>query len=640
MYIYDSPRNRITEELFFYHGKKKADEASEQTAAKKAASVSDEVFSVKESAYTPPDATLLVERSDSLLQPCEDSDEVSEKIEEVFSAVRLSVNIVSAVRGAAAVRYLLKLSKKITARKLNRTCAELSKRLDIVGQVRMDFTGDDGMVFAEIPRKVKAKIALNEFVTSKAFEKHKGKAVLCVGKTIDGEAVFFDLEKDGNLLMAGSTAGGMNDCLDAMICGLLYNASPSDLRFILVDPQSVYFDKYSALPHLLTGEIITDTPKAVRALKWAASEVARRRKLFRETAAANIKEYNDREAAKRGELRLPNIAVVVDEIAELMLSPYRREIELILLSIGSNSFEAGVHLIFATRRTSVDVISSVVSDNFAAKIAFSVPSPKDSQNVLGKFGAETLTGSGDMLLLRKGEKKLKRVQGIFVSTTEIMDVLQSVKEKNTAAFNETAKKFMAAVEKAPVSKIETKKIVGEDELFKEVVRRVVQGQFASTSMIQRRFSMGYNRATKIMEEMEELGFIGPMEGVEPRKILITAEKFREFFGDYIESLDIFDGLVALGNRVKTVSDLDEVRKGLAEGRYDDLMKDVLRVVLTTGEDPSTTMIQRIYAVGYNRATKIIDDMESLGLVGPLDGGNPRALYATEGVFRLLYNEPL
>ena len=338
-----------------------------------------------------------------------------------------------------------------------------------------------------------------------------------------------------HLLIAGATGSGKSACLNSIIISLLYKTSPDDVRLILIDPKEVEFRVYQDMPHLLIKSIINDTEQAIRAFKWAKTEMDRRYKLLSKYCVRNIQEFNNSNYVKDGiEEKLPRIVIVVDELCELMLSVNRKDLEEKIMSMAQKARAAGLHLILATQRPSVDVITGTIKANLPSRIAFAVSSFNDSRTILDQGGAESLLGRGDMLYAPADMPQPKRVQGAFITTDEVTSVVEYVKSHNQVDYDDSVEELIMTAE-APQGESGVSDGDEDDEfdpLIKDVCRRVIETGQASTSMIQRRFSVGYARASRIIDQMETRKFIGPLEGSnKPREVYITAEQFRETFGE-------------------------------------------------------------------------------------------------------------
>lgn len=367
----------------------------------------------------------------------------------------------------------------------------------------------------EIPNIVRETVRFKEIVVSSAFEKSKSKLTLCLGKDIVGNPVVAELGKMPHLLIAGATGSGKSVALNAMICSLLYKSTPDDVRLIIVDPKRIELAIYDGIPHLITP-VVTDSKKATHALFWAVREMERRYELLSEVQARNINQYNTKIGKASGESapeKLPFIVIVIDELADLMMVA-SRDVEVALTRIAQMARAAGIHLILATQRPSVDVLTGVIKANFPTRLSFQVSSKTDSRTILDTNGAENLLGNGDMLFLPPGTAKIQRIHGAFISEVELAKITGYLKDQKKPEYD-------AAVTTAPIEDKGDSEADEFDEKYDEAVALVTKTGQASISMVQRHMRIGYNRAARIIEVMEKQGVVGPSDGVKPREVLVT-----------------------------------------------------------------------------------------------------------------------
>jgi len=362
------------------------------------------------------------------------------------------------------------------------------------------------LVGLEVPNQTVATVGLRELMESKAFAQRKSNLSIPLGKDVMGQAWVVPLDKMPHLLVAGATGSGKSVCLNTLIVGLLYENGPDELKFIMVDPKRVELSVYEGIPHLLTPPI-TKGEDAVNALKWTIREMERRLDVLSKFGARDIASYNS-----RAEEKMPKIVVIIDELADLM-AQNGREVEATVVRIAQMARAVGIHLVLATQRPSVDVITGTIKANIPARIAFSVASQTDSRTILDVSGAEKLLGRGDMLYWSAELSKPKRLQGPFVSEEEVGRIVDALKKEGVPDYN-------YAVTETPRGATVLGGGGGEEPLLDEAVRTIIEAGRASTSLLQRRLKVGYGRAARIMDLLEELGVIGPGEGAKPREVLV------------------------------------------------------------------------------------------------------------------------
>jgi S-DNA-T family DNA segregation ATPase FtsK/SpoIIIE len=369
----------------------------------------------------------------------------------------------------------------------------------------------------EIPNSIRETVRFKQVVVSADFEKSKSKLTLCLGKDIVGNPVITALDKMPHLLIAGATGSGKSVALNAMICSLLYKSTPDEIRLIMIDPKRIELSSYDGIPHLITP-VVTDPKKATNALYWAIREMEKRYELLSDLNARNINQYNqkigkEKKQAKENILKkLPYIVIVIDELADLMMIS-SRDVEVALTRLAQMARAAGIHLIIATQRPSVDILTGIIKANFPTRLTFQVSSKTDSRTIIDTNGAENLLGDGDMLFLPPGTARLQRIHGAFISEAEIARITGFLKKQQAPEYDKNITK--ALVEEKAVSDTEE-----YDEKYDQAIALVTETRQASISMIQRHLRIGYNRAARIIEVMEKEGIVGPSDGVKPREVLV------------------------------------------------------------------------------------------------------------------------
>ena len=373
------------------------------------------------------------------------------------------------------------------------------------------------VVGIEIPNADRETVRFKELIATTAFEKSKSKLTLCLGKDIEGNPVVNNLGRMPHLLIAGATGTGKSVALNTMICSILYKSSPEEVRFIMIDPKRIELSTYDGIPHLISP-VVTDVRKATNALFWAVKEMEKRYELLSQKQARNIEQYNrkiGKEQKDEGEeapQKLPYIVIVIDELADLMIVA-SRDVELALTRLAQMARAAGIHLIIATQRPSVDVLTGIIKANFPSRLSFQVSSKTDSRTIIDANGAENLLGNGDMLLLPPGTAKLQRIHGAYISEVELTRITDFLKKQEPPEYDKT-------ITQAPIEDKDASEAEEHDERYDDAVALVTKTRQASISMVQRHLRVGYNRAARIIEVMEKEGIVGPSDGVKPRDVLV------------------------------------------------------------------------------------------------------------------------
>ncbi len=457
------------------------------------------------------------------------------RLEQVLEDFKVPAKVNNVQVGPAVTRYELTMPRGISVNKIAQMADDIAMTLASNGAIRVEapIPGKNA-VGIEVPNDSITPVSLRELIDSDEFRVRANPLSFVLGKDINGDIIFCNLDKMPHLLVAGSTGSGKSVCLNTMLLSMCYKAGPQDLRLILVDPKMVEFTTYSGLPHLLIPEVITGKEMTINALDWAIKEMERRYALFAKNHVVNINEFNKSDAVKfKREEKLPFIVIVVDELADLMLEA-KREIEDRIAKLAAKARAAGIHLVLATQRPSVDVITGTVKANLPSRVAFALTNFMDSKTVLDGGGAEKLLGKGDMLFKPQDKPEPRRVQGAYVSNPEIAKVVEFIKEHNRPVYDDATSK---AIKNPYQDKSGGNGGEGGmdnqefDPVLKEALYMFIQNKQASGSMISRRYSVGFNRAGRIMDQMERAGFIGPQEGSKPRQVLITMEEYNAIFGE-------------------------------------------------------------------------------------------------------------
>lgn len=443
-------------------------------------------------------------------------------IKESFANFNIDVEMEGANVGPRVTQYTMKPPTGVKLTKI--TALENNLALDLAAHsIRMEapIPGKKA-VGIEVPNVKSATVRLASIFQANEWKADlKGPLGFAIGKDISGKAVVADLDRMPHLLVAGQTGSGKSVMINTILTSLLYRNSPSDLKLILVDPKQVELKPYDDIPHLLSP-VITEPEKCISALKWAVAEMERRYKALADAGKRNINEYN---AVKQGE-GMPYIVIVIDELADLMMMA-ARDVEALIVRIAQKARAVGIHLVLATQRPSVDVITGLIKANVPARIAFTTASQVDSRTIIDQMGAEKLLGQGDMLLLTADMPKPKRVQGAFISDEETAKITNFIRQQRPPEYDDEIISQPVQIGKGGV----VADIGGgssDDDMFKDAVRCVIEGRKASTSLLQRRLRIGYGRAARLIEEMEEQGIVGPADGARPREVLVSS--LDEVFG--------------------------------------------------------------------------------------------------------------
>lgn len=477
--------------------------------------------------YLPPPATLLRDVSYDPGQVAENYEEKVRVLENTLNEFKVAAKVVSVTPGPTVTRFELQMPPGVPVSRLTSRQDDIAMCLASNGKVRIEAPiPGKSLVGIEIPNSKRHKVGVKELIESPDFMNNKSTVTFALGKEISGKNIIVDLMKIPHLLVAGSTGSGKSVCLNTLIVSILYKASPDDVRLILIDPKRVEFNVYNGLPHLLLKEVITDAEKALSAFNWAIGEMERRFEMFKETMARDIVGYNQKMRQSGGQT-LPRILIIVDELADLMLIS-KRELEEKIKRISQLSRAAGIHLILATQRPSVDIITGVIKANLSSRVTFRLMSQADSRTVIDCAGAEKLLGEGDMIFISTMPRPM-RLQGPYISMEEVEAVVEFIKTNNEAQFDDMIEsEIMNYGEGEDLSPDDDSDEV--DKYFVEALKLAVEQGQISISMVQRRFAVGYSRAGKIIDEMEKLHLISPFEGSKPRSVLISKEEFERRFG--------------------------------------------------------------------------------------------------------------
>lgn len=482
--------------------------------------------------YVYPPISLLSAPAASNGKTNDDSNITAERLVETLKSFGVETRIVDISRGPTVTRYELQPCAGVKISRITALADDIALNL-AAGNVRIEAPiPNKAAVGIEVPNKEKNAVRIREILEAPEFVSAKSKLTVALGKDISGNIITADIAKMPHGLIAGATGSGKSVCTNSIILSLLYKNSPDELKLLLIDPKTVEFEPYNGIPHLMVP-VITEPRKAAGALGWAVEEMEKRYKMLSDRKVRNIEEYNafvdtleGEEAEEIG--KMPYIVIMIDEFADLMQTA-SKEVEDSITRIAAKARAAGIHLLLATQRPSVDVITGVIKANIPTRIALTCSSQIDSRTIIDSAGAEKLLGRGDMLFNPVGISKPLRVQGCFVSNSEIKDVVDFIKGDKTANYDSDVMyeiERQAAIDKKQKTGLAEDAPEG-DPMLKDAIRIVVEAGQASASLLQRKLKVGYSRAGRLIDEMEQRGVIGPFEGAKPRKVLITESELLE-----------------------------------------------------------------------------------------------------------------
>ena len=458
----------------------------------------------------------------------------SRRLAETLSSFGVDATAGDVVHGPAVTRYEFVLDQGVKLSKITNLADDIALALGATGVRIAPIPDKISVVGIEVPNKQVTPVLIRDVLESRDFTEHPSKVAFALGRDIGGRNVIGNIEKLPHVLIAGTTGSGKSVCTNSLIISLLYKSTPDEVRFIMVDPKMVELAPYNGIPHLLIP-VVTDPKKAAGALQWAVFEMMKRYKTFSEHGVKKLEEFNKLARATEGMETMPAVVVVIDELADLMLVA-AKEVEESICRVAQMGRAAGVHLVIATQRPSADVITGLMKANIPSRIAFAVASSLESRIILDTTGAEKLVGKGDMLYAPLGAGKPTRVQGCFISPEEIEEVVTYVKQSGEAQYSD---EVIAKIEESVQEKEKEKGGKGAasaasdagdeegDELLPAAVDVVLETGQASVSMLQRRLKLGYSRAARLVDQMEERGIVGPFEGSKPRQLLITRAQWQE-----------------------------------------------------------------------------------------------------------------
>lgn len=451
-----------------------------------------------------------------------DTEQTANKLIETLASFGVGARVLDISRGPSVTRYELQPNAGVKVSKIVGLADDIALNLAATGvRIEAPIPGK-AAVGIEVPNKEVTPVLLRDVIESEEFQKHPSKLAFGVGKDVAGRTIVGDISKMPHMLIAGATGSGKSVCINTLIASILYKASPKEVKLLMVDPKVVELGIYNGIPHLLIP-VVTDPKKAAGALNWAVVEMTTRYKLFAENNVRDLRGYNAL-MRERGEETLPQIVIIIDELADLMMvAP--NDVEDCICRLAQMARAAGMHLVIATQRPSVDVITGVIKANIPSRISFAVSSQIDSRTILDMAGAEKLLGRGDMLYNPIGEPKPIRVQGGFISDKEVESIVNEIKMNFQAEYDqEVLDRINSQSEQQQAQQQDGS---DDDELLPQAIEMVLEHGQASASLIQRKFKVGYSRAARILDQMESWGVVGPAEGSKPRQLLINKQEWDE-----------------------------------------------------------------------------------------------------------------
>ena len=510
--------------------KKVTSKEAQTSAAEIAQTIQENAASGDKPEYCFPPIDLLDAPRKTGASGTEEMRENSRRLNETLESFRIEAHIINVTRGPSVTRYEVELEKGVRLNKLTTAADDIALSLGASGVRIAAVPGKISVVGIEVPNKTVTTVSLREVIDSPEFRRARSKSSFAVGKDISGSCIVGNIAKLPHMLIAGTTGSGKSVCMNSIIISLLYKAAPEEVKLIMIDPKMVELGIYNGIPHLLIP-VVTDPKKAAGSLQWAVVEMMRRYRAMSDAGVRDIESYNSIiESQEIDGEKLPQVVVIIDELADLMLVA-AKEVEESICRIAQMGRAAGIHLIIATQRPSADVITGLMKANIPSRIAFAVASAMESRIILDTQGAEKLVGKGDMLYAPIGNGKPKRVQGCFVSDSEVEAVASYIKENYTTSYDQsvideidkkaaqTGSKSSSVLDPAASAEDDC------DEMLPSAVEVILETGQASVSMLQRRLKLGYARAARIVDEMEDRGIVGPFQGSKPRSILITKEQW-------------------------------------------------------------------------------------------------------------------
>ena len=519
----------IENNLFKQEEEKKEDKTKEVLQLEHAVTVEDEHYEY------PPVSLLSKENKKGLKGGAKALTDTATKLQKTLYSFGVSAKVENVSVGPTITRYELKPSEGVRVSKIANLADDIALNLAAETiRIEAPIPGKQA-VGIEVPNKEKEAVHFRDVIESEEFEDNSSKLSVALGKDVAGQTIIADIAKMPHVLIAGSTGSGKSVCINTIISSFVYNAKPSEVKLVMIDPKVVELSVYNGIPHLLIP-VVTDPKKAAGALAWAVQEMDDRYNKFAQKGVRDLKGYNKAIEKEDEARKLPQIVIIVDELADLMMVA-AKDVEDAICRLAQKARAAGMHLVIATQRPSVDVITGLIKANIPSRIAFAVSSQVDSRTILDQVGAEKLLGKGDMLYYPAGAPKPIRVQGAFVSDGEVEKIVDFIKSNGTANYSED---ILETIENSNKSDKELQEMSEEDDtdpFLMDAIDVVVETGQASTSFIQRRFKVGYARAGRIIDQMEERGVISGYQGSKPREVLMSKERWQELKMTTVENTE-------------------------------------------------------------------------------------------------------
>ena len=453
--------------------------------------------------------------------------DVATRLQKTLYSFGVSAKVENVSVGPAITRYELRPAEGVRVSKIANLADDIALSLAAETiRIEAPIPGKQA-VGIEVPNAENEVVHFREIVDTDTFRNHKSKLAFAVGKDVGGQEVVADISKMPHVMIAGATGSGKSVCINTLIGSIIYKAKPNEVKMVMIDPKVVELSVYNGIPHLLIP-VVTDPKKAAGALAWAVQEMENRYAMFASKGVRDLKGYNESVENEEGAGKLPHIVIIIDELADLMMVA-KNDVEDAICRLAQKARAAGMHLVIATQRPSVDVITGLIKANVPSRIAFAVSSQVDSRTILDMAGAEKLLGKGDMLFYPAGAPKPTRIQGAFISDKEVEKIVDFIKDNSSATYNDD---IIKQIENAGSTDKELAQQQQDDDdntdpFLMDAIDVVVETGQASTSFIQRRFKVGYARAGRIIDQMEERGVISGFQGSKPREVLMSKERWEE-----------------------------------------------------------------------------------------------------------------